>query len=75
MKSNVNINKDPFRISDNDLKQLEITISSLEMLRETGKISEDTINSLGNIITTLAALKENYLWVLLRAAKQNRLLD
>ena len=50
-------------------------IEDINQIRNKKVISEDTITKLGNVITMLDSLKENYMWRLLRAAKQNHMLD
>jgi len=39
------------------------------------EINENVIRKLSSVISTLESLKEDYMWRLLRAAKQNHMLD
>lgn len=75
MKLTNNINKQPSLIQETDRKNLESSIIEIQMILDTKVVNEDVINKLENLVITLSSLKDNYLWRLLRAAKQNRMLD
>ena len=50
-------------------------IEDIKQIIEKKEVTEETIKKFTNIITTLDTLKDNYMWRLLRAAKQNHMLD
>lgn len=75
MKLTNNINRQPSLIQETDRKNLESSIIEIQMILDIKVVNEDVINKLENLVTTLSSLKDNYLWRLLRAAKQNRMLD
>jgi len=75
MKTRQSIENQVFQISEEDLSNLMALIEDINQIKEKKTIGEDTITKLGNIITVLGSLKENYMWRLLRAAKQNHMLD
>ena len=75
MKTRQSIEKQVFQISEEDSNNLMALIEDINQIKNKKTISEDTITKLGNIITVLGSLKENYMWRLLRAAKQNHMLD
>ena len=75
MKSRETIEKQVFAISEDDRKTILALSEEIKMSTETKIVNEDLIHKLDNIITTLGNLKENYMWRLLRAAKQNHMLN
>ena len=75
MKTRQSIENQVFQISEEDSSNLMALIEDINQIRNKKTISEDTITKLGNIVTVLSSLKENYMWRLLRAAKQNHMLD
>ena len=75
MKTRQSIEKQLFQISEEESSNLMALIEDINQIRKKKVISEDTITKLGNVITMLDSLKENYMWRLLRAAKQNHMLD
>tara|TARA_R110000803_G_scaffold136126_1_gene203101 strand:+ start:518 stop:745 length:228 start_codon:yes stop_codon:yes gene_type:complete len=75
MKTRQSIEKQLFQISEEESNNLMALIEDINQIRNKKVISEDTITKLGNVITMLDSLKENYMWRLLRAAKQNHMLD
>jgi|TARA_R110000787_G_scaffold205064_1_gene315548 hypothetical protein len=75
MKTRQSIEKQLFQISEEESSNLMALIEDINQIRNKKVISEDTITKLGNVITMLDSLKENYMWRLLRAAKQNHMLD
>mgnify|MGYP003635615598 FL=1 len=75
MKTRQSIEKQLFQISEEESSNLMALIEDINQIRSKKVISEDTITKLGNVITMLDSLKENYMWRLLRAAKQNHMLD
>jgi len=75
MKTRQTIEKQVFQISEDDRNNLMTLVEDINHIRDKKTISEDTLTKLSNIITVLGSLKENYMWRLLRAAKQNHMLD
>jgi len=75
MKTRQSIEKQVFQISEDDRNNLMTLVEDINQIRDKKTISEDTLTKLSNIITVLGSLKENYMWRLLRAAKQNHMLD
>lgn len=75
MKLNDNINKKPSLIQEGDLKTLESCITEIELVIQAKVVNEDVVTKLGNLVTTFSSLRDNYMWRMLRAAKQNRMLD
>ncbi len=75
MKTRQSIEKQVFQISEDDRNNLMTLVEDINQIRDKKTISEDTLTKLGNIITVLGSIKENYMWRLLRAAKQNHMLD
>ncbi len=75
MKTRQSIEKQVFSLSEEDKKNLQALVEDINMVVNKKTISEDTLTKLTNIITVLTSLKDNYMWRLLRAAKQNHMLD
>ena len=75
MKSRETIEKEIFAISEDDKKSILALSEEIKMSTEKRIVNEELIHKLANIISTLENLKENYMWRLLRAAKQNHMLD
>ena len=74
MKARETIEKQIFAISD-DSKTILALAEEIKMATESRVVNEDLIHKLDNITTTLSTLRDNYMWRLLRAAKQNHMLD
>jgi hypothetical protein len=75
MKTRQSIEKQVFQISEDDRNNLMTLIEDIKQVIKKKSISEETLTKLTNIITVLGSLKDNYMWRLLRAAKQNHMLD
>jgi hypothetical protein len=75
MKTRQSIEKQLFSLSEEDKKNLQALVEEINMIVDKKTISEDTLTKLTNILTVLGSLKDNYMWRLLRAAKQNHMLD
>ena len=75
MKTRQSIEKQVFAISEEDSKNLQALIEEISMVINKKIVNEDTLTKLTNIITVLGSLKDNYMWRLIRAAKQNHMLD
>jgi len=75
MKAKQTIEKQIFQISEEDKKNLLLIIEDIKEIIKAQTISESEVRRLENCLTTIASLKDNHLWRLLRAAKQNHMLD
>ena len=75
MKTSKDIKKKESAISEEDRKNLETTIQDIKFILEKPKIDEELLRKLTNISTTLSIMKESYTWRILRALKQNHMLD
>ena len=75
MKTSKDIKKKESAISEEDKKNLETVIEDIKLILEKSKVDEELLRKLTNINATLSILKENYTWRILRALKQNHMLD
>ena len=75
MKTRQSIEKQMFTISEEERVNLRSLIEDINQIVDKKVVSEETIRKFTNIITVLTTLKENYMWRMLRAAKQNHMLD
>ena len=74
MKTRQSIEKQLFAISEEEKSNLQTLVEDIKQILDKKTVNEETIKKLTNIITVLDSLKENYMWRLLRAAKQNHML-
>ena len=75
MKTRETIKKEASKISEQDIKTLQATVEEINMILHQKTINEDLLTKLTNILTTISSLRDNYSWRMLRAAKQNHMLD
>ena len=75
MKDIKSIKKEAAEMSEHDIKNITALIEECNQLVENKKINEETLRNLNNLITTLQALKENYMWRIINSAKQNHMID
>tara|TARA_R110002020_G_scaffold82948_2_gene205589 strand:- start:9460 stop:9687 length:228 start_codon:yes stop_codon:yes gene_type:complete len=75
MKTRETIKKEASKISEQDIKTLQATVEEINMILHQKTINEELLTKLTNILTTINALRDNYIWRMLRAAKQNHMLD
>ena len=75
MKAKQTIEKQIFKISDEDKRNLLLIIEDIQEIIKAQTISENEVRRLENCLTTVTSVKDNHLWRLLRAAKQNHMLD
>ena len=75
MKTRQSIEKQLFSLSEEDKKNLQALVEEINMIVDKKTISEDTLTKLINILTVLGSLKDNYMWRLIKAAKQNHMLN
>ena len=74
MKSADKIMKTLMGVSEEEQNNLEALINDLTEIRKSGTVTEDTVRKLNNVLTIVSSLKDNYMWRLLQAAKQNHML-
>jgi len=75
MRARETIEKQIFAISEDDRKSILALSEEIRMATDTRIVNEELIHKLDNIITTLSTLRDSYMWRLLRAAKQNHMID
>lgn len=75
MKTAQDIKKSLMGVSEEEKNNLQATIQELIEISKAKEVNEDVVKKLHNALTVISSLKENYLWRLLRAAKQNHMLD
>lgn len=75
MKTEKDIKKELVVFTDNERQSFKFSEKELNSILESNKVSEDTVQRLSNIITQLNALKESFFWRLLKAAKQNHMIE
>ena len=75
MRTSHDIKKKATAISEQDKKTLETIIEDIKFLLKTPRINEDTLLKINNILSSLNSLKENYTSSIIRALKQNHMLD
>ena len=75
MRARETIEKQIFAISEDDRKSVMALAEEIRMATDTRIVNEELIHKLDNIITTLSTLRDGYMWRLLRAAKQNHMID
>jgi len=75
MKTSDSIKKKASALSEQEVKSLQTMIEELKMCLQHKQINEELLTKLNNVLTSLSCLKENLMWRVLRAAKQNHMLD
>jgi len=75
MKTRETIKKNASTISEQDVTTFQATVEEINMILQKRTINEDILTKLSNILTTVGALRENYMWRIIRATKQNHMLD
>jgi ribosomal protein S13 len=75
MKAKETIEKRLAALSEDERKEIESVIQDLTAVLHGKKISEDVIKKLNNVSMSISNMKDNFMWRLLRAAKQNHMLD
>jgi hypothetical protein len=75
MKTPESIKKEQLKVSSDDANNLKVITQEINDIVNKKTVEEDTIRKLTNIITTLDAIRDNYYWRLLRASKQNHMID
>ena len=75
MRTRQSIEKQMFAISEEERSNLRSLVEDINQIVEKKTVNEETLRKFTNIITVLESLKDNYMWRMLRAAKQNHMLD
>jgi ribosomal protein S13 len=75
MRAKETIEKRLAALSEDERKEIESVIQDLTAVLHGKKISEDVIKKLNNVSMSISNMKDNFMWRLLRAAKQNHMLD
>jgi len=75
MRTSHDIKKKQTELSEQEIKNLQSIIEEIKFILEQKKVNEDILTKLTNVLTTINSLKENYMWRIIRAAKQNHMLD
>jgi uncharacterized protein YejL (UPF0352 family) len=74
MKAKDTIEKRLAALSEDERKEIESVIQDLKAVLQGRKISEDVVKKLNNVLMSVGNMKDNFMWRLLRAAKQNHML-
>ena len=74
MKAKDTIEKRLAALSEDERGEIESIIQDLRGVLQGKEISEDVVKKLNNVLTSVGTMKDNFMWRLLRAAKQNHML-
>jgi hypothetical protein len=74
MKAKETIEKRLAALSEDERKEIESVIQDLKVVLQGKQISEDVVKKLNNVLMSVGTMKDNFMWRLLRAAKQNHML-
>jgi len=74
MKAKETIEKRLAALSEDERKEIESVIQDLKVVLQGKQISEDVVKKLNNVLMSVGNMKDNFMWRLLRAAKQNHML-
>lgn len=74
MKAKETIEKRLAALSEDERKEIESVIQNLKVVLQGKQISEDVVKKLNNVLMSVGTMKDNFMWRLLRAAKQNHML-
>jgi len=74
MKAKETIEKRLAALSEDERKEIESVIQDLKVVLQGKEISEDVVKKLNNVSMSVGNMKDNFMWRLLRAAKQNHML-
>ena len=75
MKTPESIRKEGSRISEQDRNTLETTVEEIKSILQQPTINEEMLQKLSNVLVTINSLRDNYIWRVIRATKQNHMLD
>ena len=74
MKAKETIEKRLAALSEDERKEIESIIQDLKAVLQGKEISGDVVKKLNNVSMSVGNMKDNFMWRLLRAAKQNHML-
>ncbi len=74
MKAKETIAKRLAALSEDERQEIESVIQDLKTILQGRQISEDVVKKLNNVLMSVGNMKDNFMWRLLRAAKQNHML-
>jgi molecular chaperone DnaK (HSP70) len=74
MRAKETIEKRLAALSEDERKEIESIIQDLKAVLQGKEISEDVVKKLNNVSMSVGNMKDNFMWRLLRAAKQNHML-
>ena len=74
MKAKETIEKRLAALSEDEREEIESIIQDLKAVLQGREISEDVVKKLNNVSMSVGNMKDNFMWRLLRAAKQNHML-
>ncbi len=74
MKDAKDIKADSFLLKPTERQEMNQMAERLKSLAEEGKINEELLHAMINILLELGSMKDNVMWKLLRFAKQNHML-
>lgn len=74
MKAKETIEKRLAALSEDERQEIESVIQDLKTILQGRQISEDVVKKLNNVLMSVGNMKDNFMWRLLRAAKQNHML-
>ena len=74
MKAKETIEKRLAALSEDERQEIESVIQDLKAVLQGRQISEDVVKKLNNVLMSVGNMKDNFMWRLLRAAKQNHML-
>jgi hypothetical protein len=75
MKTRQSIEKQMFTISEEERANLLALAEDINQIIQKKTVDENTVRKLSNVATVLDTFKDKFMWRLLRAAKQNHMLD
>tara|TARA_R110000796_G_scaffold191826_1_gene308533 strand:+ start:1968 stop:2195 length:228 start_codon:yes stop_codon:yes gene_type:complete len=75
MKTPESIRKEGSKISEQDRRILETTMEEIKSILHQRVINEELLQKLSNVLVTINSLRDNYIWRVIRATKQNHMLD
>lgn len=75
MRTPEDIKKKAALFSEAESRTIEGASEDLKSLIQMSRVSEDALRKLENVISTLQTVKDNFMWRIIRAAKQNHMLD
>ncbi len=75
MKAKETIEKRLAALSEDERGELQSLIQDLTTIIKGKQINEEVVKKLNNVFMSVGNMKDNFMWRLLRVAKQNHMLD